>query len=88
MGRTREFEEKVKVLEYKMEKLQQEAQNSVFILDAKIRVLEEKLNLKYNGNEEPQTIVKPSLSLKCEVCGKIIYTERGMARHMKDKHIV
>ena len=52
MGRTKDLELKVNILEYKLEKLQMEAQKSVSILASKLKKVEEKYILSETENQE------------------------------------
>ena len=52
MGHTKDLEIKESILEYKLEKLQMEAQKSVSILASKLKKVEEKFILSEAENQE------------------------------------
>ena len=93
MGRTTDLENKVQLLEYKLEKMQFEAQKSVNVLGARIKELEEKLekkddeqkdSLNKNNKNHVSTPNKPDI--ECIYCDKVLFSDYGLVRHIRSKH--
>ena len=93
MGRTTDLENKVQLLEYKLEKMQFEAQKSVNVLGARIKELEEKLEKK--DDEQKDSLNKKNKNhvstpnkpdIECIYCDKVLFSDYGLVRHIRSKH--
>ena len=93
MGRTTDLENKVQLLEYKLEKMQFEAQKFVNVLGARIKELEEKLEKK--DDEQKDSLNKKNKNhvstpnkpdIECIYCDKVLFSDYGLVRHIRSKH--